>query len=282
MNDSAPNYPPEMNQVGPGVDYEPALMEILAGLNQRKFFFHFQPILALQSGAQIGSEMLIRWMHRGRILLPASFFPVIEKHRLIKALDQYVIHEVERMEWEHAIRPDAPFRVFINVTMESIMDPAFLLPVAEIAQKMKSYGLIPVIELAERTHFYPAVLVDGLESLRGQGVEIALDDFGSGCSSISRLVNLPLDILKIDRHLTETIGLSERGEAVLESILGLSEKIGMKIVVEGVETQAQAAWLAKQASACWVQGYYFGYPQPMEISAPGRDGTARPNQGAGR
>ncbi len=279
MNDTAANLIPEMNQAMPGFDYEPALMEILAGLNQRKFFFHFQPIFELQAGTQIGSEMLIRWMHRGKILLPGSFFPVIEKHNLLRALDQYVIHEVEGLDWKQVIRPDHPFRVFINVTTDSITDPAFLLPAAEIAQRMKSQGLIPVFELSERTRFDPAVLMDGLEGLRSQGVEIALDDFGVGYSSIARLVNLPLDILKIDRHLTATIGLSTRGEAILESLLTLAGTIGVKIVIEGVETRAQAAWLVKKTSACWVQGYFFGYPQPMEISAPGRCGTGAPIQG---
>jgi sensor c-di-GMP phosphodiesterase-like protein len=245
----------------------PSLMEIMTGIRQREFFFHFQPILELQSGDQIGSEMLIRWLRHGEVLLPSRFFPAIEEYALLKTLDQYVIEQVQELNWDQIVHPDFAFRLFINVSTESISDPAFLTPMRLVAERIIGLGMIPVVELSERTRFDPNVITDGIQELRQHGIEVALDDFGVGYSSLARLVNLPLDILKIDRHLTSTIGNTGRGEAILESVLNLAGNIGLKIVVEGVETQQQSDWLKKR-SACWVQGYLFGYPVPLDISVP--------------
>jgi c-di-GMP phosphodiesterase len=259
----------------------PSLLEIMTGIRQREFFFHFQPILELQSGDQVGSEMLIRWSHRGEVLLPARFFPAIEEYALLKTLDQYVIEQVQELNWDQIIHPDFAFRLFINVSTESISDPAFLTPMRVVAERILGLGMIPVVELSERTRFDPNVIMDGIQELRGLGVEVALDDFGVGYSSLARLVNLPLDIIKIDRHLTSTIGNTGRGETILESVLNLASNIGLKIVVEGVETQQQSDWLKKR-SECWVQGYLFGYPVPMDFSVPsdlpGDEGSLGANQ----
>lgn len=245
----------------------PTRAEILRGLQRRDFFFHFQPILELQTARQVGAEMLIRWVRGGELLLPARFFPALEQHHLLKNLDQFVIQQVRALAWDHVLHPTTPFRVFINVSTESISDEAFLAPMETIAEHLRPFNLIPVVELSERSLFDPHLLMSGLTRLRERGVEIALDDFGAGYSSLARLVNLPLDILKIDRYLTAGIGQSERGEVILDSVLALAEKIGFRIVVEGVETRYQAEWLAKNLG-CWVQGYYFGYPAPMDFSAP--------------
>ncbi|HEY3343757.1 MAG TPA: EAL domain-containing protein [Anaerolineaceae bacterium] len=243
------------------------MLEIMAGLKNREFFFHFQPILDLQTGTQIGAEMLIRWIRDGEVLLPSRFFPSIEENSLLKSLDQYVIQQVQDLNWDQMIHPDNTARLFINVSTESISDPAFLAPMRAVAKQVLGLGMIPVVELSERTRFDPYVITAGIEDLRRNGVEVALDDFGVGYSSLARLVHLPLDILKIDRHLTSTIGQAGRGEAILESVLTLAKNIGVKVVVEGVETQGQAEWI-KARSDCWVQGYLFGYPAPMDFSVP--------------
>jgi EAL domain-containing protein (putative c-di-GMP-specific phosphodiesterase class I) len=245
----------------------PSMQEILTGIKNREFFFHFQPILDLRTESQVGAEMLIRWIRDGEVLLPSRFFPSIEENSLLKTLDQYVIQQVQDLNWDHMVHPDYSFRLFINVSTESISDPAFLFPMRAVAKQVLGMGMIPVVELSERTRFDPYVITAGIEDLRRNGVEVALDDFGVGYSSLARLVHLPLDILKVDRHLTNTIGETGRGEAILESVLTLAKNIGVKVVVEGVETQAQAEWI-RARSDCWVQGYLFGYPAPMDFSVP--------------
>jgi sensor c-di-GMP phosphodiesterase-like protein len=250
---------------------DPTLVDIMAGMNHREFFFHFQPILELETGKQIGSEMLIRWIRNGEVLLPSRFFPSLEEHSLLKKIDQYVINQVLELNWDQIIHPDFAFRLFINVSTESISDPFFLDPMAEAAERILGLGMIPVVELSERTRFDPDIITEGISGLRSRGVEVALDDFGAGYSSLARLVNLPLDILKIDRHLTASIGSSTRGEAILDSVLALAGNIGLKIVVEGVETELQADWL-RMRKPCWVQGYLFGYPVPMNYSGSIEEG----------
>jgi sensor c-di-GMP phosphodiesterase-like protein len=245
----------------PGDEGKPELSmaELLAGMVNQEFFFHHQPIIDLLSGIQIGSEMLIRWVRRGEVLAPMWFMPMIERHRLTTELDQYVVDRFSEIPWTQTVKPDFKYRVFINITAQSFMNPDFVHCVTDATENMQDNGIIPVLELSERTNCEIGFIKIQMGNLHLRGVEIALDDFGIGYSSLSRLIELPVDILKIDRSIISAIGQSHRAEVITRAIFHMAKDLNMKVIAEGVETESQSNWLASLGQ-CWAQGFYYARP----------------------
>lgn len=235
------------------------MAELLAGMVNREFFFHHQPILDLASGLQVGSEMLIRWIRRGEVLAPMWFMPMIERHNLVTELDQFVVERFAEIPWDQTIRPDFRYRVFINISAQSFIDPNFLGCITRATQSMTENGILPVLELSERTNCELEFVKKQMTQLHDRGIEIALDDFGVGHSSIARLIELPVDILKIDRSIVCQIGKSQRAETIICTLFNLAKSLEVKVIAEGVETEQQADWLTHNGP-CWVQGFYYARP----------------------
>jgi sensor c-di-GMP phosphodiesterase-like protein len=238
---------------------ELSMSELLSGMVNREFFFHHQPIIDLHSGIPVGSEMLIRWVRRGEVLAPMWFMPMIERHGLNRELDKFVIDRFAEIPWPLTVKPDYRYRVFINVSAQSFIDPDFTICVMKAMENMQVNSVIPVLELSERNSCEIEFFKTQIKYLHDRGVEIALDDFGVGYSSISRLIELPIDILKIDRSIISQIGYSDRAESITQAIFKMANDLGMKIVAEGVETETQSNWLVKSGQ-CWAQGFYYARP----------------------
>jgi sensor c-di-GMP phosphodiesterase-like protein len=238
---------------------ELSMSELLSGMVNQEFFFHHQPIIDLISGIQVGSEMLIRWVRHGEVLAPMWFMPMIERHGLITELDQFVIDRFIEIPWSETVKPDFKYRVFMNISAQSFIDREFNSRVAKATELMLNNGIIPVMELSERTTCELDFVTHQIDMLHKQGVEIALDDFGIGYSSLSRLIELPINILKIDRGIIKMIGKSTRAEAITDAIFRMSKELAIKVVAEGVETEAQSNWLYEHGQ-CWAQGFYYARP----------------------
>ena len=238
---------------------ELSMADLVNGMANQEFFFHHQPIFDLISGFQIGSEMLIRWVRRGKILAPMWFMPMIEHHGLVTELDQYVIDRFLEIPWASTVKPDLKYRVFINVSAQSFIDPDFIDCVSKVTQSMQENSIIPVLELSERTCCDMSFITKQMADLSERGIEIALDDFGVGFSSLARLIELPINILKIDRTIISQIGQSFRAETVMQSIFRMAKEMNVKVVAEGVETESQSNWLVNFGQ-CWAQGFYYARP----------------------
>jgi sensor c-di-GMP phosphodiesterase-like protein len=238
---------------------ELSMSELLASMVNQEFFFHHQPIIDLISGIQVGSEMLIRWVRKGEILAPMWFMPMIERHGLLTELDQYVIDRFIEIPWAETVKPDYKYRVFMNISAQSFIDPGFIIRITKATEDMRRNGIIPVMELTERTTCEIDFITKQMASLHDSGAEIALDDFGVGYSSLSRLIELPVDILKIDRGIIKLIGLSARAEAITHAVFRMSKELNIKVIAEGVETENQSNWLFEHGQ-CWAQGFYFARP----------------------
>jgi len=238
---------------------ELSMVELLSGMANQEFFFHHQPIYDLVTENQIGSEMLIRWTRHGEVLAPMWFMPMIERHGLIKELDYYVVNKYKEIPWVETVKPDFCFRVFINISAQSFIDPDFVHLVSHTAQIMREQNVVPVLEISERTGCEIGLIKSQMEDLHNNGIQIALDDFGIGFSSLSRLIELPVDILKIDRSIIRMIGNSTHAETVTRHIFHIAKELNIKVIAEGVETEIQSNWLL-EFSQCWVQGFYFARP----------------------
>lgn len=228
---------------------------------QESFVLHYQPRVALANGAITGGEALIRWPHRKRGLMAAgSFIPVAEQSGLITDIGAWVMRAacLAASGWTRGIR------VAVNVSARQLHDQELL---GQVGAALEASGLVPErleIELSE------AILLEddldtllALSAISDLGVGITLDDFGAGMASLSMLKRLPLEQVKVDRGLVR--GLPEDAEdvAIVQAIIDTGHALGMGVVAEGVETEAQRSLLA--AMGCdEAQGYLFSVPLPEE------------------
>jgi EAL domain-containing protein (putative c-di-GMP-specific phosphodiesterase class I)/PAS domain-containing protein len=226
---------------------------------------HYQPIYALDTGMLVALEALLRWDDpvQGAVA-PAEFIPLAEESGLIDALGDWVLDAVcaQQVAWaERGLRPQISF----NVSPSQLRRGDF---VARVRERIAAPGVDPgrlTVELTESSTLEDPALAEGLvRQLDALGLRVALDDFGSGYSSLSRLAELPVSTLKIDRAFLR--GVPERPEAaaVVTAILQLARALGRTAVAEGVETQAQREFLAR-AGCPLAQGFLLGMPAPPEV-----------------
>ena len=219
----------------------------------------YQPIVDLRTRARFGLEALVRWNHPqlGR-LLPGDFIPLAEEHNLIRRLGNWVLRRA------CADLADGSTLVSVNVSAHQLGGGE--LP-ALVSDVLAETGLKPsrlLLELTESTIASAGAGAEGeLQAIQRLGVHIALDDFGSGYSSLEYLGRLPIDILKIDRSLIEQVHVEPQRQEVLRAIGHIAEKLGLSTIVEGVEHDAQREALLELGFR-HAQGFLFSRPVPLE------------------
>lgn len=242
---------------------EHALHEALA---QNHFFLVFQPQLNAQTGALVGCEALIRWIHPEEGFIPPDEFISVAEHvGLISAIGEWVIDESIRqlVRWrETPILKN--IRIAINLSSVQLEDEKLL---DRLEQKLKQAGLAPdqlELELTERVVMTDAAEnVSRFQAIRAHGFDLAVDDFGTGYSSLAYLQKFPLSVLKIDKQFVDHVPDDEGACAIAKAIISLAHSLGMKVVAEGVETGEQVHWLYR-AGCDLLQGYYLGRPMKAE------------------
>jgi len=243
-------------------------LDLKAGLERAlvedKLEVHYQPIVELHDGTVVGFEALLRWRDSDGQFVPVlEVISLAEETGLIAPITQFVLREAcgQALEWTG---PDeTPMHVAVNVSASQLEQGSV---VRDVRAALRQSGLDPsalVIEITESTLIDDSLTaLRELRRLRKLGVRLALDDFGTGYSSLGRLRHLPFDIVKIDRSFVSKITLEQEG-AVVQSILEMAATMGLEVVAEGVETQAQL--LALRARGCRMgQGYHFSRPVPRE------------------
>jgi diguanylate cyclase (GGDEF)-like protein/PAS domain S-box-containing protein len=229
-----------------------------------QFLIDYQPQVGAD-GKMTGVEALLRWRHPNREMVPpAHFIPTAEETSLIIPIGRWVLEQAcaQLAKWsKHPQRMH--LSIAVNVSVRQFRDPSF---VDEVMTAIANSGVAPhklKLELTE------SLLADGIEvtvakmgSLKAMGVTLSLDDFGMGYSSLSYLKRLPLDQLKIDREFVKDILTDANDAAIARTIIGLAQSLGLGVIAEGVETQAQRAFLAQQG--CYeYQGFLFCKPLPI-------------------
>ncbi len=219
----------------------------------------YQPIVSLGENALIGYEALARWQHpRHGLLMPDVFLPILEEMDL---LDDLLFTVVEQACHDVQALP-APVRISMNITPSQLNSEALMDHVIDlIGASGLSYQLV-TLEVTEDSETDNAEVAQrSLGILRDAGIQIALDDFGSGYANLQRLALFPPDSIKIDRGLTRTCD-TELGYKLLSTVIELGHSLDLPIVAEGIETKAQAQCL--MALGCdYAQGYLYGRPVPL-------------------
>jgi diguanylate cyclase (GGDEF)-like protein/PAS domain S-box-containing protein len=222
----------------------------------------YQPLVDLTSEHIVGCEALLRWRHatRGNIE-PATFIPIAEQSSLIVDIDRWVLREAcEAASAFRAIAPD--FRMAVNLSARDLRADDLCATVATALAKHEIPPRALIMEIAET-----AALEDGalpaLESLRDLGVEVAMDDFGIGYSSLAHLKRLPITMLKIDRTFIRDVCNDDSDRAIVVSIVNVAKAFGLRVVAEGIETGEQALFVTS-IGCDDGQGFRFGAPQSFE------------------
>jgi diguanylate cyclase (GGDEF)-like protein/PAS domain S-box-containing protein len=235
------------------------------GLERGEFQLHYQPQVN-QEGGLIGAEALIRWSNPDRGLIPPSrFIPLAEETGLIIQIGRWVLDTACRQlkTWAGDARTQH-LQIAVNVSARQFRQPDF---VAQVRQSLIESGANPARLKLELTE---SVVLDNVEEviLRMQeldalGVGFSLDDFGTGYSSLSYLKRLPLDQIKIDQSFVQDVTHDPNDAAIVRAILAMSQSLGLQVIAEGVETQAQRDFLLENGCTAY-QGYLFGRPMPIE------------------
>jgi EAL domain-containing protein (putative c-di-GMP-specific phosphodiesterase class I) len=227
----------------------------------------YQPLVQVATGRIVGFEALARW-HDGELgtVSPADFVPVAEQTGLIAPLGRFVLEEVCRQ----AKRADAALaragaRISFNVSAREF-GPRLA---RDIAATLEAHGVRPErlqLEITESAIMRDEqAVVRALEELRALGLSIALDDFGTGYSSLAYLRRLPVDTLKIDGSFIRSIAQDAEAAALTRSIVAMGQALGLRVVAEGVEHEAQRALLARWG--CHeIQGFLVGAPLPADAA----------------
>ena len=242
--------------------------ELRRAVEREELVLHYQPQVDLGSSRTVALEALVRWRHPGRgLLTPARFLPIAEESDLITAVDLRVLELAGRQvaEWR---REDVPvLRVAVNISARTFADRRFL-PAVEAA--LRAAGATSPwleLELTEMAALHDtAAVVRTIAGLRRLGCTLAVDDVGTGYSTLARLRDLPADRLKVEGSFVAGLPDDLEGAAVIEAIVALGRRLGRRVLAEGVETEVQRN--AVIAAGCdEAQGYLFAEPAPAEVVA---------------
>lgn len=247
--------------------------ELRSALRERQLQLHYQPQVNLATGQLVGVEALARWQHPELgWIAPAEFIPIAEESRLIGELGRQMMELACRQlaAWCSAT-PQRPLTMTVNVSPHQLDEPGF---VAELQQIVEEAGIQPsllCLELTESALMSRETdLVTVLERVRDMGIYVAIDDFGTEHSSLARLRDLPVEVLKIDRSFVDGLPNEPGDTAIVSSILSLAFAMGKHVIAEGVERVEQA--MALRSMGCRVaQGYLFARPVAASFVQPMRE-----------
>jgi len=243
--------------------------DLRQALHQKRIAVYYQPIVDLESGKMIKAEALVRWHHPALgTLLPSEFIPVAENGGLIHEIGDLVFREATRVArtWnDRNVRQTGELiRISINRSPRQFFKPDSVDVWAHYLSEQGISGTSLVVEITEGLLLddRPEVLQQ-LEQLRSMGIAISLDDFGTGYSALSYLKKFNIDYIKIDRSFIRDIAKDPDDRAIVESIIVMAKRLGIKVVAEGVETTEQAD-LLRNAGCDMAQGYLYAKPLPEE------------------
>jgi diguanylate cyclase (GGDEF)-like protein/PAS domain S-box-containing protein len=228
---------------------------------------HYQPIKWLKGDQIVGVEALVRWRRPdGTLVPPGDFIPVAEETGLIRPIGRWVLHEACRQvaRWRSDLPQVAGLSISVNVSARQLQDASL---VEDVRSALRESGLDPGSLILELTESAVVENFEGasatLQKLRWMSVQLAMDDFGTGHSSLSSLSQLPLDILKIDQSFVARLDQDAEGRAIVYAIASLATALGVRVTGEGIETASQLSALI-ELDCSHGQGFLLGRPAPAD------------------
>lgn len=234
-------------------------------LENGEFHPYLQPKWNMATDQISGAEALIRWIdEKGNIIPPDEFIPVFERNGFIEHIDFYMLDEVCKYIRQMIDEGREVYPVSINQSRYLLYDPNYIMKVQEIMLKYRvPKGLIE-LEITETVFFNEKErMLDVMRNLKEFNMNLSIDDFGSGYSSLNLLRDIPFDVLKIDRGFLDESVQSDSGKWILRKIVEMAEGLHLKVICEGVETHEQVEMLL-DIGCIYAQGYLYSRPIPIE------------------
>lgn len=233
-------------------------------LKNREFVVYFQPKHSLDTEEVIGAEALVRWISPTKgIISPAKFIPIFENNGFIMKLDEYVWEETCKFISEKLAEGVKVPPISVNVSRVDLYNPKLVETIVGLVKKYDINPKMLKLEFTESayTESMQQMLVV-MDKIHESGMEIDMDDFGSGYSGLNVLKDCPVDGLKIDLKFLSKSNNEVKSKKILSSVIHMAKWLGIPSIVEGVETESQVNHL-KSLGCTMVQGYYFAKPMPM-------------------
>ncbi|GAB4228058.1 MAG: hypothetical protein Kow00121_56910 [Elainellaceae cyanobacterium] len=243
--------------------------DLRRAIERQEFTLFYQPIVSLASGQIAGFESLVRWQHPVKgMISPADFIPVAEETGLIVPLGSWILREAcqQLASWQQQFSAAASLKVSVNLSVKQLREADLLAQIQQVLQETGLPGTSLALEITESILMEDIEVISYvLEQLRASQVQISIDDFGTGFSSLSYLHRLPVNNLKIDRSFISNLLDSERNLNVTKTIITLADELGINAIAEGIETQEQLRQL--KLFGCELgQGYLFRAPVAAETA----------------
>ncbi len=237
---------------------------ILKGLKNGEFYAYLQPKVSLKTGKIEGAEALVRWLRPdGSRVMPEEFIGIAEKNGYITKIDFAVLDQVLEYLEEAIAAGEAVVPVSVNFSRRNNEFENFVPSILRRLEEHHIPGSLLEAEVTESVFMADLSTVDNnMNRLRGEGVEVSVDDFGSGYSSLNMLAKISADTIKLDRLFLNNAKRDERGLTVIQYLTKMLKRLGFTVLAEGVETEEQLDWM-KMADCDLVQGFY--YAKPMSI-----------------
>ncbi len=238
--------------------------DLVVALERHQLRVHYQPIMTPEGRIE-AVEALLRWQHPDHGLLSAyDFLSLAETARMLPRIGRWVIDQTcaQLATWRRELGSRAPDVAFCNLSPREITEPALA---ASIRTSLRTHGLLAAdlgLEIVEEAFRDQAVLL-ALDGYQRRGHPLAVDDFGSGYSSLSRLVSLPVAIAKIDRSFIAGLPRDTRSRALVVSVLVVALNLGLRVIAEGVENDEQCTYLT-DAGCDLLQGFHLSRPLPPD------------------
>ncbi len=239
---------------------------IQAGIQNREFIPHYQPIIDLATGSVCGAEALARWDSQAGMVSPLDFIPVAEDSGTIKAIGQQILlqacqdtcNAIAKKQWP------SDFQLHVNISVNQLSWPDFIDSVTRVLEMTQLPASNLTLEITESRIVDSApTTLDNMKKLRDMGIGIAIDDFGTGYSSLGYLHSLPFTCLKIDRTFINQLTKENLDSSVVTAVINITAGLKTTVVAEGVENSTQAE-LLRSIGCDQVQGFYYSRPMPLE------------------
>lgn len=252
--------------------------DLRKALDRQELVLYYQPIVFLATGRLTGFEALVRWQHPLHGLVPPQrFIEIAEETGLILPLSDWLLQQATRQlaDWHQQFPQIPPLSVSVNLSVRNLHDPALLDKVKQAITHLTPSGCQLVLEITESMLIQQIEHTTALlDQLKLAGAQISIDDFGTGYSSLSYLHCLPADTLKIDASFVRQMQADPRNQKIVQTIVTLSDQLGLKAIAEGIETKLQLQQL-QQLGCEYGQGYLLAPPLPVTAATELLQSAAR-------
>ena len=236
---------------------------VISAMEDNRIEVHYQPIYNIASGIFTGIEALVRIrLNDGTLVYPNDFIPIVEETGRIVPLSDTIYKNVLSFIKSYRIEKLGIEKVELNLSVKHGESPVFVSRILEALQKEAIEPKLINFEITETYSIRSKEnLAKNMEKLKEHGISFSLDDFGAGSSNLNYIVDMPVDIVKLDMHLTEEYFTNAKAKAIVKTVVDMAHSMGLRIIAEGIETKQQMDEM-KSLGVDYLQGYYFSHPLP--------------------